>query len=89
MSIPQFTAAAALYRRSSHDRLSTSGKTTDSDGQVVPALVGRWPIPWTDCSVECAEVCVRFCGPTGWNCCGWETRCVLNCSGETIGGIAW
>src|SRR5919204_5442720 len=27
-------------------------------------LVGRWHIPFTNCYVECAEVCTRFCGPT-------------------------
>jgi hypothetical protein len=45
------------------------------------ALVGRWRIPWTRCTVSCIEVCTRFCGPTGWDCCGWETRCAVNCDG--------
>jgi hypothetical protein len=45
-------------------------------------LVGRWPIPWTPCEVECIEVCTRFCGPTGWDCCQWETRCAINCGGS-------
>jgi hypothetical protein len=42
-------------------------------------LVGRWPIPGTGCEVVCIEVCTQFCGPTGWDCCQWETRCGLNC----------
>jgi hypothetical protein len=46
-------------------------------------LVGRWPIPWTDCEIVCIEVCTRFCGPTGWACCEWETRCGINCNGLT------
>jgi hypothetical protein len=44
-------------------------------------LVGRWPIPWTPCEIDCIEVCTRFCGPTGWDCCEWETRCAINCNG--------
>lgn len=43
-------------------------------------LVGRWPIPGTPCEIECIEVCTRFCGPTGWDCCQWETRCGINCN---------
>jgi hypothetical protein len=50
-------------------------------GSRVSPLVGRWPIPGTPCEVECIEVCTRFCGPTGWDCCKWETRCTINCHG--------
>ncbi len=45
------------------------------------ALIGRWRIPWSRCSVSCIEVCTRTCGPTGWDCCAWETRCAVNCDG--------
>ena len=50
-------------------------------GRMGAGLVGRWPIPWTPCHVTCIEVCTRFCGPTGWACCEWETRCGINCNG--------
>ena len=49
-----------------------------------PALVGRWPIPFTNCELECIEVCTEFCSDTGWDCCGWETRCVINCDGIPV-----
>lgn len=80
MNMPRFTASASL------------GTGSSSGGDLGPgfsALIGRWHIPWTNCDVSCIEVCTRFCAPTGWDCCGWETRCVLNCSGVTIGGIGW
>ena len=54
------------------------------------ALVGRWNIPWTRCELVCIEVCTRFCNPWGWDCCAWETRCVVNCPGGSFpvwGGI--
>jgi hypothetical protein len=44
-------------------------------------IVGRWPIPWTPCHIECAEVCVEFCSDVGWDCCKWETRCGFDCDG--------
>ena len=53
-------------------------------GRQGAGLVGRWPIPWTPCEVVCIEVCTRFCGPTGWACCQWETRCAINCNGISI-----
>lgn len=82
MNIPQFTAEASLDRARRHDLL-TAGLADKSSG-VSPALIGRWPIPWTGCEFVCIEVCTRFCGDTGWDCCGWETRCALNCSGGSI-----
>ncbi len=84
MSIPQFTAETTLPKASTRYRFASAGPAGAKREQVVPALVGRWHIPWTNCDVECIEVCVRFCGPEGWDCCGWETRCALNCSGTTI-----
>lgn len=45
------------------------------------SLVGRWPIPWTPCTLTCIEVCTEFCSDTGWDCCRWETRCGINCNG--------
>jgi hypothetical protein len=53
----------------------------DTSSRLSSGIVGRWPIPWTPCHVECIEVCTRFCGPTGWDCCNWETRCRIGCSG--------
>ena len=44
-------------------------------------IVGRWPIPWTPCTISCIEVCTQFCSDTGWDCCQWETRCAINCNG--------
>lgn len=44
-------------------------------------IVGRWPIPWTPCKLECIEVCTQFCSDTGWDCCQWETRCAITCDG--------
>ena len=80
MRIPQFTAGSSL---------GTSGSSGGGVGPGFSALIGRWHIPWTDCDFSCIEVCTRFCGPTGWDCCGWETRCALVCSGETVGTIGW
>ena len=48
-------------------------------------LVGRFPIPWTPCTINCIEVCTEFCSDTGWDCCRWETRCGVNCGGLSIG----
>ena len=53
-------------------------------GSQPVGLVGRWHIPWTNCDIECIEVCTEFCAPTGWDCCGWETRCALVCNGQAI-----
>jgi hypothetical protein len=47
-------------------------------------LIGHWPIPFTDCYVQCIDVCTEFCGPTGWDCCRWETRCVVICNGQPV-----
>jgi hypothetical protein len=52
----------------------------DNRGGASP-LVGRWPVPGLPCELACIEVCTRFCHPTGWDCCRWETRCALNCRG--------
>jgi hypothetical protein len=83
MRMPQFTADASLYRTNGHHHL-TGVVAADNRAQVFPALVGRWPIPWTNCEVECIEVCTGFCGPTGWDCCQWETRCALSCDDKVI-----
>ena len=83
MSLPQFTAASSLG--------TTGGYGTGglNPGSGLAYLIGRWHIPWTGCDISCIEVCTRFCSPTGWDCCGWETRCVLVCDGQAIGGIGW
>jgi hypothetical protein len=82
MNIPRFTAAASHYRSRGH--YPSGGTFSDGARGVSPALVGRWSIPWTRCEVNCIEVCTRFCAPTGWDCCGWETRCALSCDGQVI-----
>jgi len=84
MNIPRFTAAASHYP--SHGRYRSGGAAFEGtrDANVSPALVGRWHIPWTRCEVNCIEVCTRFCAPTGWDCCGWETRCALSCDGQVV-----
>jgi hypothetical protein len=87
MNVPQFTAEASLGRPNARYSLSTA--SSSSDGGVAPALIGHWPIPWTRCSINCLEACVRFCGPTGWDCCGWETRCALVCDGEALLNVGW
>jgi hypothetical protein len=82
MNIPRFTAAASLpVARGSYQRF-TADAVRRSDG-VAPALVGRWDLG-TRCQFACIEVCTRFCRPTGWDCCQWETRCALSCDGKTI-----
>jgi hypothetical protein len=81
MNMPQFTADASLYRTERRYQASSGLLAADHSGQVFPALVGRWPIPGTQCEVNCIEVCTRFCGPTGWDCCNWETRCATTCQG--------
>jgi len=54
-----------------------------SVGRRPSGLVGRWPLPG-GCELNCIEVCTRFCGPTGWACCEWETRCGVSCYGNAI-----
>lgn len=92
-SIPVADLVKQMDRVSDHPHAAPmpigSGRVNPSwpprpGGSRPVGLVGRWHIPWTDCYVECAEVCTRFCGPTGWDCCEWETRCVLVCSGQTV-----
>jgi hypothetical protein len=84
MSMPQFTADAALPRANGRHPFHAAVLAGDRDGSVTPALVGRWHIPWTRCEVSCIEVCTRFCAPTGWDCCGWETRCAVTCDGQVV-----
>jgi hypothetical protein len=79
MNMPQFTADASLYKTNRHYRLITTVLAADSGARVSPALVGRWS--WGSCELNCIEVCTRFCRPTGWACCKWETRCNLKCEG--------
>jgi hypothetical protein len=75
MRIPEFTAGASL------NPPSLAARSIGGGGL---GLVGRWPIPWTSCELVCIEVCTEFCFPTGWDCCGWETRCAINCNGYAI-----
>ena len=83
MNIPRFTAAASLPAgRGSYQR-SAAGPSARADGEIRPALVGRWDLG-TRCQFACIEVCTRFCRPTGWACCQWETRCALSCDGKPI-----
>jgi hypothetical protein len=82
MKVPQFTADASLQRASRDYRSITLATASHGSGGVSPALVGRWQI--AGCEVVCIEVCTRFCAPTGWDCCEWETRCSLNCPGFGI-----
>lgn len=84
MNMPRFTAAASLPTSNGEYPPGTSFREPG-----VSQLVGRWHIPWTNCDISCIEVCTRFCSPTGWDCCGWQTRCALVCNGQTIGGIGW
>ena len=88
MNIPQFTGDASLYRTNRRSYLSTAGLAVDNTGRVTPALVGRWDLS-TRCQFACIEVCTRFCHPTGWDCCQWETRCALSCDGEPIITLGW
>ncbi len=83
MTIPRFTAAASLSARSGPHQHVAVESSARADGTVRPALVGRWDLG-TRCQFACIEVCTRFCRPTGWACCGWETRCALSCDGKTI-----
>jgi hypothetical protein len=82
MNIPRFTAAASLAATGSR-RYFTADSRLDSAGEVAPALVGRWNLG-SRCQLACIEVCTRFCQPTGWACCQWETRCALSCDGKAI-----
>jgi hypothetical protein len=83
MSIPQFNAAASLYRTNEAYELGATLSSADHVGQVIPALVGRWELS-SRCQISCIEVCTRFCRPTGWDCCQWQTRCALSCDGKAI-----
>ena len=75
MNMPQFTAGASLYTNKPY-QTRTAVLPVDKGGGVSPALVGRWTI--FGCEVECIEVCTRFCGPIGYDCCNWETRCSVD-----------
>ena len=82
MTIPGFAAEASLNRMTRQRYLGRY--EAGGGGRITPALVGRWHVPFTDCEINCIEVCTRFCAPTGWDCCGWETRCAVSCSGRTV-----
>ncbi len=84
MNLPRFTADASLSRTLGRYRAAAAIRGDDPRGSVTPALVGRWHIPWTRCEINCIEVCTRFCAPTGWDCCAWETRCAVSCDGRVI-----
>ena len=84
MNMPHFTAEASLRRTRRHYESGGAGSAAAHGGRVSLALVGRFPIPWTGCEAVCIEVCTRFCHPTGWDCCQWQTRCAVNCNGRTI-----
>jgi hypothetical protein len=81
MNIPRFTAAASLSANAGYSD-AISDTPAPASG-VIPALVGRWELS-SRCQFACIEVCTRFCRPTGWACCQWETRCALSCDGITI-----
>jgi hypothetical protein len=84
MSVPQFTADASLCRSDRRARLGFEAAAVVGRDRVLPALVGRWHIPFTNCEVECIEACTRFCRPTGWDCCAWQTRCAVSCDGRVV-----
>ena len=83
MNIPRFTATSSLAEMGRPDRHLTADRRVESPGGVTPALVGRWDLS-SRCQFACIEVCTRFCRPTGWACCQWETRCALSCDGKPI-----
>ena len=85
MNMPQFTAEASLGKRTRYRQVIPPASTPDN--RVSPALVGSWP--FGRCSVNCIEACVEFCEPTGWDCCGWITRCALVCDGQAIITVDW
>ena len=82
MNVPQFTADASLYKTNKQYRSIAAVGAADNGPQVSPALVGRWTI--LGCTIECAEVCTRFCYPTGWECCEWYTECVVDCPSGSL-----
>ena len=82
MNLPRFTAAASLPALGGRYSETISNPRAPASG-VVPALVGRWELS-SRCQFACIEVCTRFCRPTGWDCCQWETRCALSCDGKPI-----
>lgn len=84
MKIPGFTAECALYRTNRHYQFITAILAADNGDRVSPALVGRWSLSWIPCELTCIEVCTRFCRPTGWDCCNWETRCSLKCKEPSV-----
>jgi hypothetical protein len=77
MTMPQFTAEASLCRQSNHYNAALIS-SANNGGQVSSAVVGHWSI--FGCQVSCIEVCTKFCRPTGWDCCKWETRCAVDWS---------
>ena len=87
MTIPRFTAEASVHCRPRAYRLERARVSNDGEGRVSPAFKAWWQLG-DRCQFVCIEVCTRFCHPTGWDCCQWETRCALSCVGApflTIG----
>jgi hypothetical protein len=82
MRMPQFTADASFYRTNDRYQSSAAVFAADNGGRVSPALIGSWCAG--GCCLHCIEVCTRFCGPTGWACCGWETRCAITCGSWNV-----
>jgi hypothetical protein len=82
MTIPRFNAEASLHTRPRSYQLERALFSADTEGRVVPALIGRWDFG-TRCHLICIEACTRFCRPTGWDCCEWQTRCAFVCDGVT------
>jgi len=77
MNMPGFTAEASLCGPGKNYNAAPVW-SADDGGRVSPALVGRWSL--FGCELNCIEVCTRFCNPTGWDCCKWETRCAVDWS---------
>ncbi|MEO7362548.1 MAG: hypothetical protein ABI120_19615 [Gemmatimonadaceae bacterium] len=82
--------ADVLEKADFFGRRAPGGSVPPNTGPGAPVqLRGRWRIPWTRCTVTCIDVCTHFCGPTGFDCCGWSTRCGVTCDGPFFDPLDW
>lgn len=69
-------ALAILRKAMTNPDDDTAVLAADNGSRASPAPVD---LPWIPRVPTCIKVCTRFCRPTGWDCCKWETRCSLKC----------
>jgi hypothetical protein len=76
MTLAASVLALAIFRKvMTNPDNDTAVLAADNGSRVSPALVDLSSLSWIPPVQSCIKVCTRFCRPTGWDCCKWETRC--------------